>query len=273
MEKMPIENEETSGPELTFRQIYEEGQRLEREGDKLGAAAQYEKSYSHTLAIKMYEEGGDIAQAYKLAMKHGEKYTANRLADKHNIPGHEYSDFPPARGREFIETMIIALKSRLREGAAATHLGFIGFKDKTVLDIGTRDGRFIPLFESLGAKEVFGIDPDRQALEEAVSRGSIDKEHALPVKLQELPQEMRGKFQVAAILNLNIALSEQKEFFRELHDIMPRDGQVIMTVAEDIVLQNAISAMNKYFYARAINLWRIKQDYLHKNLVVCSKKN
>jgi len=271
-EKPPIETGNPLQPELTPRQIYEEGQNLEQAGNKLGAAAQYEKAGYPHLAIGIYEESGDITKAYEIAKRSGDNFTADRLADKYNIAGHEFTDFPPARGRDFNEVMVVALKSRLQEGATAQQLGFSGFKDKIVVDIGTRDGRFVPLFRDLGAKEVFGIDPDGDALREAVDRGILDEEHALPVKLQDLPEAMRDKFEIATIFNFNMPRTEQDGYFQQLYENLPEGAQIVMTFAEDEILQNATPIMQKYFIVRSTKLWQKKEDYPHKNLVVCIKK-
>ncbi len=271
-EEPPIETGSPPQPELTPRQIYEKGQSLERAGNKLGAAAQYENAGYEHLAIKIYEESGDIAKAYEIAKRIGDNFTANRLADTHNIAGHEFTDFPSARGRDFNEDMAVALKSRLQEGATAQRLGFSGFKDKIVVDIGTRDGRFVPLFKDLGAKEVFGIDPDEDALREAVDTGILDEEHALPIKLQDLPEAMRNKFEIATIFNFNMPRTEQDEFFQQLYENLPEGAQVVMTFAEDEILQNATPIMQKYFIVQSTKLWQRKENYPHKNLVVCIKR-
>lgn len=135
------------------------------------------------------------------------------MAITHDIPGHEFSDFPPAQGREFDEIMRIALKSRLQPGATASRLGFVGIEGKIVADVGTRDGRFVPLFQELGAKEVYGIDTYNEALKQAIEKGLLDKRHALPYRLQDLPKEIRRTFEVVAVLNFNMPISEQADFF------------------------------------------------------------
>lgn len=271
-EKRPTENSELSQPKLTPLQMYEEGKRLEEAGDKLAAAAQYDQAGYPHLAIKIYEESGEITQAYEAAKRNGDDYAANRLADIHSISGHEFSDFPPLRGRDSSEVMSVALKSRLEEGATAEELGFAGFQDKVVVDVGTRDGRFIPLFRDLGAKEVFGIDPDKEALQEAMDKGILDEEHALPVKIQDLPESLRDTFEVATIFNFNMPRTEQDSFFQQLYKNLPDDAQVVMTFAEDEMLENATPIMQRYFTFRSTKLWKVKGDWPHNNLVVCIKK-
>ncbi|MDO8660170.1 MAG: class I SAM-dependent methyltransferase [Candidatus Parcubacteria bacterium] len=269
-QKSPNFSERQQNP--TPKELFERGQTLEVEGNKLAAADLYERSgYTHK-AIQIYEAEGNIDKAYELAKRAGDNWTADRLAITQNIPGHEFSDFPPAQGREFDETMRIALKSRLQPGATAEQMGFVGFQDKTVADIGTRDGRFVPLFRDLGAKEVYGIDPDQKELQKAIDKGLLDEKHALPCMLQDLPKEIKGTFEIATVFNFNMPISEQADFFAQLYESLPENGQVVMTVAEDEILQNTMKFIEPYFVMRFQKLWNRSEDYPHKNLVILTKK-
>lgn len=254
------------------KELFERGLQLEEQGDKLAAADLYERANYTLQAIYLYEEAGNPQKAYELAKRTGDKFTTDRLAITHNIPGHEYTDFPSVQGREFDEVMRIALKSRLQPEATAGRLGFAGFKGRVVADIGTRDGRFVPLFRELGASEVYGIDPDQKALQEAIDKGILDEQHALPHKLQNIPKEVRGSFEIATIFNFNMPYSEQADFFEQLYDSLPENGQVVMTVAEDEILQIAKQFIEPLFIMRSQRLWGKSADYPHKNLVVLTKK-
>jgi SAM-dependent methyltransferase len=268
--KSPNFSERQQNP--TPRELFELGQKFEAAGNKLAAAYLYEQAgYTHK-AIQIHEAEGDIEKAYKLAKQAGDNWTADRLALTYNIPGHEYSDFPQAQGREFDEIMRIALKSRLQPGATASRLGFVGFKGKTVADVGTRDGRFVPLFQELGAKEVYGIDPDEEALKQAVDKGLLDQRHALPYRLQDLPEDIRRTFEIATIFNFNIPISEQADFFAQLYRSLPEGGQAVLTVAEDEILQNAMNFIEPLFAIQCRRLWNKPGNYPHKNLAVLTKK-
>lgn len=257
---------------LTPKELFERGQALEAQGDKLAAADLYEQAGYAYRAIQIYEAEGNPQKAYSLAKRSGDNWTADRLAITYDIPGHEYSNFPPAQGRELEEVQRIALKSRLQPKATASRLGFAGFKDRVVADIGAGDGRFVPLFRELGASEVYGIDSDQEALQEAINKGVLDEQHALPHRFQDLPDEVRGSFEIAAIFNFNMPYSEQADFFQQLYNSLPENGQVVMTVAEDEVLQNTRQFIEPFFTMRSQNLWNKSADYPHKNLVVLIKK-
>lgn len=302
----------------TPRELFEQGQTLEAQGDKLAAADLYVQALRPNEAVRVYKELGDIQsayrvanespepwmapiadkiavdhniighqfktevgiriyeaqgnylQAYELAKKIGSPQEADRIAYTYDIPNHEYSDIP--KTGEGFRAEITALKSRLQPEATAGRLGFAGFKDSVVADIGTRDGRFVPLFRALGASEVYGIDPDEEALQEAIDNGVLDKQHALPHKLQDLPEEVRRTFEIAAIFNFNMPYAEQADFFEQLYDSLPENAQVVMTVAEDEVLQNAQKFIEPLFIMQSQRLWNKSANHPHKNLVVLIKK-
>lgn len=71
-------------------------------------------------------------------------------------------DLKISRELGFLAYMAEVLKKRLGKDGPAERMGFKGVKDKKVLDVGTRDGRYIKVFESLGASETYGLEPDQK---------------------------------------------------------------------------------------------------------------
>jgi cyclopropane fatty-acyl-phospholipid synthase-like methyltransferase len=130
----------------------------------------------------------------------------------------------------------------------------------------------LSIFQELGAKEVYGIDPEKNELKKAVQAGVIDDEHAIPLILQDIPDELKSKFEIATVFNFNMPYTEYDSFFSAVYNSLPENGEMIMTVAEDEILQNATSTMQKYFVIRSTCLFDNKYDFPHKNLVVCIKK-
>jgi len=90
--------------------------------------------------------------------------------------------------------------------------------------------------------------------------------------LQDLPEEIRKTFEIATVFNFNISISEQADFFAQLYESLPENGQVVMTVAEDEILQNARQFIEPHFTMRFQKLWNKSGDYPHKNLVILTKK-
>ena len=256
----------------TPKELYEQANELVKAGRKLDAVSLYEQAGYTYPALKICEEEGDTQRAYQIAMKANDHYSADRIATQYHIAGHEYFNFPPAMGRDFNEVMVEALESRLRAGATAEKLGFNGFQDKIVADVGTRDGRFIPLFRKLGAKEIFGIDPDNEELEKAIQAGLLDRDHAIPKLLQDIPENLKGSFEVATIFNLNMPISERIGFFRSLSDSLAPNGEVVMTIAEKEITEDIMPIAHRHFNLRSTRLWDGKQDMPHAYLVVGTKK-
>lgn len=177
-----------------------------------------------------------------------------------------------------VKAMSDHLKSLFQERGIAEQLGFSGFRGKVVADIGTRDGRFVPLFRDLGAKEVYGIDPDNEALKEAIAKGVLDGEHALPVKFQEIPEEIQKRIQVVTIFNFSIPLSEQDAIFNQIATNLPDNVEIVMTFAENVTYTNALHNIFKYFEINAPQ-WDSSESASsetgvpHKIFVVCKKKS
>lgn len=214
----------------------------------------------------------NATSAYETAMRSGDHFTADKLASEQQIKSHEFFNFPPQRDRDFTEVMSEALFSRLRRGATVEKLGLRGFEDRVVADIGTRDGHFVPLFRKLGAAEVFGIDPDGQELEKAISSGFLDREHAINTTLEDIPEALKGKIELGAVLNFNIPISQREGFIKALYDSLSSNGQVVITVAEREIAQVILPILEKYFRIKSCRLWDGTQDLPHAYLIVGSRK-
>lgn len=259
--------------QLTPKELYEQANKLVELGQRLAAVPLFEKAGYFYRALKICEEEGDTQRAYQIAMKANDHYSADRIATQHHIVGHEYFNFPPAMGRNFIQVMAEALESRLRAGATAEKLGFHGFQDKVIADVGTRDGRFIPLFRKLGAKEIYGIDPDKEELEKSIQAGLLDRDHAIPTLIQDIPQHLKGKFEVATIFNLNMPISERAGFFSSLSNSLAPNGEVVMTIAEREIAEAIMSVAKQHFILHTTRLWDGKEDSPHAYLAVGIKKD
>lgn len=262
----------TEKREQTTLKLYELANELVKAGKKIEAASLFEQAGYPYQALKICEEEGDVLRAYQIAMRGNDNYSADRLATQYHIAGHEYFYFPPSKGRDFNEVMAEALESRLRAGATAEKLGFHGFQDKIVADIGTKDGRFIPLFRKLEAKEIYGIDPNTKELEIAIQAGLLDRDHAIPRNLQDIPESLRGTFEIAAILNFNIPTNERAGFFNSLSDALTPNGQVIMTIAEREIAGAIMPIAQQHFNLLSKRLWDGNNDTPHAYLAVGTKK-
>ena len=89
------------------------------------------------------------------------------------------------------------------------------------------------MLRELGAKDVYGIDPDGQALEEALDAGILDPTHALHCSLQNIPIERRGVIDVIAAFNCIMDDELYQGFAEAAYFYLAPDGQMVMTFAED----------------------------------------
>jgi hypothetical protein len=153
------------------------------------------------------------------------------------------------------------LRGIFHQGNFSADTGVHDFQDKVVFDIGTRDGRHVKLFRDYGAKEVYGIDPDSAELRKAVESGLLDEAHALPIRLEALPDHLKGTCDIATVLDLNPDLAQNEAFFRSLGDTISPSGKVFMTIAETKTAQHALPLMKQYFYTQIRQLWKIKPDH------------
>ncbi len=209
------------------------------------------------LPAKQFDERADGWQAPELA------YTGDRP--------YEYDDFPNLSDDIFVG-INTALKSRLQKGATAERLGFRGFEGKVVGDIGTRDGRYVRTLKDLGAKEVYGIEPNKEELEKAVQTGVLDFEHAIPFTLQDIPDNLRRKMDVVVVFNFIMILAEYDRFFKTVYHVLPEEGQMVITFTEDYTLKKTEPVLRKYFEINRARLWRINGNSPHKYLVICTKR-
>ena len=154
----------------------------------------------------------------------------------------------PFEGESWIDTTSRALGGKIREAFSDPHNELEGFKGRVVADVGARDGRFVPMLQKLGASEVYGIDPDKDELDKAVAEGLLDEEHALRMRLQDIPEDVRGKIDSAVVLNYFPEDKDRKEMAKALYDLLPDDGEIVVTMAErETIIPNARMLKN-YFH-------------------------
>lgn len=173
---------------------------------------------------------------------------------------------------DYLENTLVALKSRLEPGATAEQLGFNGFEGKTVVDVGTYDGRDLPIIKELGAEVVYGLDPDKEGLETAISSGKLDPQLAINKKIQNLPEELKGSFDVVTAFNVLVGLAEIEEFVAGIYDTLKPEGQVVATFVETETFSRMIDEFNMYFRIKAIGLQDTLNDQPNNILLIGEKR-
>ena len=191
----------------------------------------------------------------------------------------KYEDTP--RNSDFLAALREVLISTFQPSGLASTLGLgdVVINGSTVLDIGTRDGRNIEVFNRLGASAVYGIDPDTEALESAIKSGKLDRNRAIFGALSDLPTSFKGQFDIAFVGNFFVGFSGYdhvnpeltSRFFYELHSCLKTSGRLLMTYAEAKTLDACIPDIDKYFTFNYCKLLA-RGDWPHGYLVVGTPK-
>lgn len=122
-------------------------------------------------------------------------------------------------------------------------------KDKKILDVGCRTGENAYVFARAGA-DVYGVDFDVQALEFAVKQGYLSEKNIFKCRLEELPADVKGTFDIATVWLFCIDLDERDAFFKSLAEVIKTNGQVIIGVADEQFAYGQASIrpwLEKYF--------------------------
>jgi SAM-dependent methyltransferase len=177
-------------------------------------------------------------------------------------------DFPMQPGQSFLEAVADRLRGQLADGGLATRLGFKGANGAAVVEIGSWDGRYLKLLESLGAKEVFALEPDAAQLQSAVDGGLLDEQHAIAGRVEDVPKEHQGNFDVAFCFNVAPDSTEVDGFIKGIADLVRPGGQVVFTMEE---------ARHNWWPDRLRDVFDVSSEKqfegsLHQYLVVCTKR-
>lgn len=121
------------------------------------------------------------------------------------------------------------------ENARALRELNITLKGKKVLDIGFGLGYNSDVMRRLGA-EVYGVEPDKEAFDFAISQQLIDSRNAFNSTLQDMPQELFGTFDLATIFLYNISFSERENVIQLLAKSIKPTGTTIIGLQDDIYI-------------------------------------
>lgn len=122
-------------------------------------------------------------------------------------------------------------------------------RHKTILDVGCGTGENANLMKQAGAI-VYGVDPNKVAIDLAVSRGFLDQEKAFVSSLQHLTHPLRGQFDVATVWLFGIDEAEREIFFNVLSECIHPKGRVLIGVADHELITGPQSIqffLEKYF--------------------------
>lgn len=120
---------------------------------------------------------------------------------------------------------------------------------KKILDVGCRTGENALAYSRAGA-EVYGVDFDEKSLDIAIREGNLSEKNIFKCKLQDLPSDIKGTFDVATVWLFCINFAERDAFFKSLSEVIKPNGVVIVGVADDVFAHGQASIrpwLEKYF--------------------------
>lgn len=104
-----------------------------------------------------------------------------------------------------------------------------------MLDVGFGLGYNTSMMKKLGA-DVYGVEPDKEAFDYAISNNLIDREKAFNCLLEDIPQELLGTFDIATVFLYSINFDEREMFAQTLAKSIKKDGITVIGLHDDIYI-------------------------------------
>ncbi len=129
---------------------------------------------------------------------------------------------------------IVDNTSRMREPGVAF--------GETALDIGSRDGRYVPVMRTLGLKTITAIDPSAEDMQTGIDHGLIKDDDAFIGTLQDYRNRVRPEpVDTAFVLNASPLLPRDPEFIDAVMDSVKPGGVVVASFVEPSTYKNWVA--------------------------------
>jgi hypothetical protein len=102
----------------------------------------------------------------------------------------------------------------------------------TALDIGARDGRYVPVIRELGFTSIMAIDPSIDELREGVSHGIVGTDEVFGGKLEDWVNIQETPADSAFIFNVNPSLPSSPDFIAALVRAVKPGGLIVASFVE-----------------------------------------
>lgn len=109
------------------------------------------------------------------------------------------------------------------------------FEGKRILDVGFGLGFNSKMMSELKG-DVYGVEPDKTAYDYAVNNNMISKTKALNCKLQDLPDELVGTFDIVTLFLYNIPILERYTISNMLSKVVKNNGIVIIGLYDEFYI-------------------------------------
>lgn len=157
---------------------------------------------------------------------------------------------PPEPATWTAETVSQAFLPALQPGGLAESLGFEGFADQAVVDVGAGDGRYTRLLTGLGARSVTAVELHQCFIDTGRQKGWFAGQAICGdvVSLSEL-DEHTGTYDRAVITNLtpNTYYRDVNPILKATQRLLNNDGQIVVTLVERQRQASVVEDLSKLF--------------------------
>ncbi|MGV2293479.1 class I SAM-dependent methyltransferase [Trinickia sp. YCB016] len=148
----------------------------------------------------------------------------------------------------------------------------ISLQGKTVLDVGSGLGFNAKAMQREGAS-VFGVEPDSEAHAQALQRSNFADGQSLNGKLQDIPSNMRGKFDLATVFLWNIPHAERDGVMQGLRAALKPGGKVVIGLHDDVYINDpygvAVQPLAQKYFSQ-VRATPINDSHTNRQFLICS---
>lgn len=163
-----------------------------------------------------------------------------------NEKNSHYSKFDQFRAEDD-ETGKQEMANMIKKRVGGHFISDKAFKGGTVLDVGSRDGRFLEIIRQLGAEKVVAIEPNTSELSDVDLDRLKTADELFNDTLEEFEiSKEANKYDGAVVLNCPLTANE-KTLTRVLSDLMNDDAIAIFSFAERETYDKFMPEIKKHF--------------------------
>jgi SAM-dependent methyltransferase len=143
---------------------------------------------------------------------------------------------------------------------------------KQVLDVGSGFGFNAKAMQREGAS-VFGVEPDGEAHAQAIAQSNLGRAQTLHGKLQDLPSDMHGKFDIATVFFWNILHDERDNVMRGLCNALKPGGKAVIGLHDDIYISDpygvAVGPLAQKYFSE-VRSTPLNDLHANRQFLICS---
>jgi hypothetical protein len=129
---------------------------------------------------------------------------------------------------------------------AADLLGGVEFGD-FALDVGGRNGFYVPVIRGLGVGRVAIVDPAAEEVQYAIDEGVVARDDAFGCKIHEYVASGHPQADTAFALNMQPRLSGDREFLTGLTGAVRTGGWIVASAMEPVTAMTFRTCMERGF--------------------------